>query len=172
MSRSRHTNVHRSQNRPSRPSFAAQSQLLLRHTRLPDSTVVSGTISARMAGTLVCHGQGEDEHMLRLAYALNMSMLLCDLKILPEDLPAVVEAQEALMIAHSHSHAMKRWVIQDAQFEIICRALSIYERQLAMASQAQVIAADCELVGLQASGEVCSPSSAAATATATLASVV
>lgn len=165
MSSRRATTAHRPQNRPSRPSFNAQSELLLRHKRLPDRTVVNGSISAHMAAELVRRGAGEDEHMRRLAYALNMSMLLCHLQILNEDLPVVIEGQEALMIAHSHSHAVKRWVIQDAEFEIICRALSIYDRQLAMASQSQIVAADRELVRQQASRDVVSPNAASATAT-------
>lgn len=154
MSRSRPRNVPRRPDRPSPPTFTVQSQVLLRRTRLPDSTVVSGSISARMAATLVRQGLGEDEHMRRLAYALNMSMLLCHLKILPADLPSVIEAQEAIMIAHSHSHALKRWVIPDAEFDIICGAITVYERQLAIASQAQIVAADRELVRLQQVGEM------------------
>ncbi|WP_227742895.1 hypothetical protein [Burkholderia gladioli] len=86
-----------------------------------------------------------------------MSLLLCHLKVLPEALQAATEAQDALMIAHSRSHAVKRWIIPDELFEIICRALTAYDRQLAVASQAQIIAADCELDRLQTAAYPNSP---------------
>jgi len=135
-----------------RSAAVLQFQVLARHAKLPDTIARDGSIAAHLAIELVRSGHGLDEHMDRLAYALNSAMLLAELHVCAQHLGDIVRGQEALMASHAQSHAAGVWLMHEPEYTAVCKALLCYDEQLKVATRVQILAADQELDRRSAAG--------------------
>jgi hypothetical protein len=121
---------------------------------LPASGARKVSIAYHLAAKLLHEGKGHNDQMHQLAYALNMATALAELGIGAEYQADIHSAQRALMICHAHSHELGRWIIHNDEYKVICDALLVHDKQLDIATQAEVKAADEAIIRCTRAGDV------------------
>ncbi len=99
-------------------------------------------------------GTASGGHMARLAHALNMSLVLCELNIGPQYLTRVQAAQSALVACAERSRTAGYWHVHGAEREAIRSGFEIHDAQLARASLTEIAAAEDEIHRRAVRGDV------------------
>lgn len=92
--------------------------------------------------------------MKQLAYSLNLSLVLCEAGVVPDGLDCVQAAHDALTRANWISRKNGRWTLAEDGYEVMCAALAVHDKQIAVATNAQLVAADRLIHSRIASGDV------------------
>lgn len=99
-------------------------------------------------------GMASDQHMARLAHALNIGLVLSELDIGREYLTQVQAAQRALVTCAERSRTAGYWHVDDAEREAIRTGLVVHDAQLGLASLTEIAAAEDEIRRRKVRGDV------------------
>ena len=102
------------------------------------------------------NGVGSHDDIVRVAHALNVGLVLCELGVGEKYLPEVQAAQNALVGIATRSRELGRWTLNEVEYRAICAGLEVHDAQLELASVKEIATAEEEIVRRASHGDVIS----------------
>lgn len=87
--------------------------------------------------------------------AVNVSMVLCERKVGPEHLPAILHAQDSLLRVWQRAQQTGKWLFDGPGWQRVLHAIDLHEAQLATISRREASEALYEVIRRINQGLVC-----------------
>jgi hypothetical protein len=124
------------------------------HVQLNESDRQKIAISYGISLDRLCKGEGSYEDMGNLGLMCNVSIVLCERDIGKEYEQDVVQAQLALWRAHQRKEGGKNLGLDAVGLQALRFAFDLHGKQVEVAGQGQLIAAESEVARRMAAGDV------------------
>lgn len=121
---------------------------------IPAGHVTKVELAYHLALEEMRKGRGTDTGMNQLAYALNLSLVLCELGFGPEQEACIHRAQECLVRMGAAGRRGGRWSVDDEMYRAIGPALEVHDQQVESATQADIRIAEETIKARLAAGDV------------------
>lgn len=116
---------------------------------LPRASFVDRCLPPRLALSVLNGTHGVKSLFFPLAEAATVAGALCAMGLEQDSLDVVRTGQQTVGLAFMRARETEIWAINHEEFPALARTLEVYERQLAEASQSQILAAESFVKELQ-----------------------
>jgi len=129
-------------------------RLLGQHLPTPAEQVGKVALSAHLSVDILLRGRGGEGEVRQLVYAINLSLILCEMGYGVEQLAVILAAQTALGAAGALMCDAGQWKLALNASTAVFQAIEIHEQQIELASEHDLARADLELKSRATNGHV------------------